>query len=185
MTTTRSRGGGVRRPESARSSGRLWRRHAYALLSLPVGLAAIPMALAGRSTAVRQRRFVLAMLGLPVGRASHLPRRVLSHGLLSTPLNLVATGVTACGWSIVLTEVSRLLRPVLRDPELPRPPATQQVQPPALHFATGLAALLTTVLAAQAITALQRQLARHLLLSPAEVGRTASRKGPPSEDRSP
>ena len=76
-----------------------WRRTAYALLALPLGLACIPLSLLGAPTARWQRSLVHRFLGtdLPGGpRAGGLP-----HALLATPLNLITAFITLYGWAIV------------------------------------------------------------------------------------
>ncbi|MFD4553029.1 hypothetical protein ACFWP5_01690 [Streptomyces sp. NPDC058469] len=85
-----------------------WRRTAYALLALPVGLACVPVALLGAPTARWQRGLVHRFLGnggtdgtggidlKGPPRAGGLP-----HALLATPLNLVTAFITLYGWAIV------------------------------------------------------------------------------------
>jgi hypothetical protein len=79
-----------------------WRRTAYALLALPLGLACIPLTLLGAPTARWQRGLVHRFLGAdsiaPTGRprAGGLP-----HALLATPLNLITAFITLYGWAIV------------------------------------------------------------------------------------
>jgi len=75
-----------------------WRRVAYALLALPVGVACVPLALVGAPTARWQRALAHRFLGAdPRGRA----RAGLVHALLATPVNLLVLAVTLYGWSIV------------------------------------------------------------------------------------
>ncbi|MFJ4627060.1 hypothetical protein [Streptomyces sp. NPDC088847] len=85
-----------------------WRRTAYALLALPLGLACIPLALLGAPTARWQRGLVHRFLDpdrTDPTDPTDLPGRPraggLPHALLATPLNLVTAFVTLYGWSIV------------------------------------------------------------------------------------
>ena len=76
-----------------------WRRTAYALLALPLGLACIPLALLGAPTARWQRGLVHRFLDPEIpgtARAGGLP-----HALLATPLNLITAFITLYGWAIV------------------------------------------------------------------------------------
>ena len=76
-----------------------WRRTAYALLALPLGLACIPLALLGAPTARWQRGLAHRFLDTEISgtaRAGGLP-----HALLATPLNLVTAFITLYGWAIV------------------------------------------------------------------------------------
>ncbi|WP_406126785.1 hypothetical protein [Streptomyces sp. NBC_00989] len=85
----------VREPFTATT----WRRTAYALLALPLGLACIPLALLGAPTARWQRGLVHRFLGTDLSgtpRAGGLP-----HALLATPLNLLTAFITLYGWAIV------------------------------------------------------------------------------------
>ncbi|MEV0977994.1 hypothetical protein [Streptomyces sp. NPDC049915] len=68
----------VREPFTAAS----WRRTAYAVLALPVGLVCVPLALLGAPTGRRQRELLRRLLGadLPAGS-----RTGLAHALLSPP----------------------------------------------------------------------------------------------------
>lgn len=102
-----------------------WRRTAYALLALPLGLACIPLALLGAPTARWQRGLVHRFLdpdrtdlpGRP--RAGGLP-----HALLATPLNLVTAFVTLYGWSIVPpTSAGRSARATTTPPPGADPPS--------------------------------------------------------------
>ncbi|WP_406478002.1 hypothetical protein [Streptomyces sp. NBC_01615] len=76
-----------------------WRRVAYALLALPLGLLCIPLALLGPGgTAGRwQRALVRRFLGAELPGSA----RGLAHAVLATPVNLLVLAVTAYGWSVV------------------------------------------------------------------------------------
>ncbi|WP_441248430.1 hypothetical protein [Kitasatospora sp. McL0602] len=149
------------------------RRAAYALFSLPIGLAALPMAAAGRAAAGRHRGFVLRMLGLRAGRTTHLPRRVLVHGLLSTPVNLLASVITGYGWSIVVLNIAYPIRPLIGlpgyDPNAWGGPTYAGAW--AFHaLAGGVPAIFVTALAARGFAALQQRIARRLLVGPTPKG---------------
>ncbi|MFF3877901.1 hypothetical protein [Streptomyces sp. NPDC001978] len=75
-----------------------WRRFAYAVLALPVGVACVPLALFGAPTGRWQRALVRRFLAadLPGG-----PRSGLAHALPAAPLNLLVAAVTLYGWSLV------------------------------------------------------------------------------------
>ncbi|MFG2373434.1 hypothetical protein ACGFY9_18415 [Streptomyces sp. NPDC048504] len=79
-----------------------WRRTAYALLALPLGLACIPLALLGAPAARWQRGLVRRFLGADSIDPSGTPRAGgLPHALLATPLNLITAFITLYGWAIV------------------------------------------------------------------------------------
>ncbi|MFI0961980.1 hypothetical protein ACH4S8_11330 [Streptomyces sp. NPDC021080] len=78
-----------------------WRRVAYALLALPVGLVCVPLSLVGAPTGRWQRALAHRLLGLPGNPGPPAPVRGLAHALLATPLNLLVLAVTGYGWSIV------------------------------------------------------------------------------------
>ncbi|MFJ9950353.1 hypothetical protein [Kitasatospora sp. NPDC091207] len=78
-----------------------WRRSAYALASLPVGLVSLPLALLGRSaTAYRlQRGLAVRLLGAPIVEPSRGRLvRSLVHGVLAVPLQLFAALLTGVLW---------------------------------------------------------------------------------------
>ncbi|MET7984311.1 hypothetical protein [Streptomyces sp. NPDC005281] len=103
-----------------------WRRVAYALLALPVGVACVPLSLLGAPTGRWQRTLAHRFLGLREGIPQGIPQGIpegipeggrpvsrpgsagppgpmegLAHALLATPLNLLVLAVTGYGWSIV------------------------------------------------------------------------------------
>jgi hypothetical protein len=84
----------VREPFTVRT----WRRVAYALLAVPVGLVSVPVGLLGCRAAGRwQRALIRRFLGVAQPGSS----RGVLHALLALPLNLVVAVVTLYGWSIV------------------------------------------------------------------------------------
>jgi hypothetical protein len=91
-----------------------WRRTAYALLALPVGVACVPLALLGGSAVAArlQRGLGRRLLGLPAGAPPRRPRiRAAAHALLSLPLNLVAFALTGYLWLAVLLNLAFPARP--------------------------------------------------------------------------
>ncbi|WAU79790.1 hypothetical protein O1Q96_08570 [Streptomyces sp. Qhu-G9] len=93
----------VREPFTART----WRRVAYALLAVPVGLVSLPVALLGGRRAGRwQRGLVRRFLGVELPGSS----RGALHALLSLPPNLVVAVVTLYGWSVVPMNIGWPLR---------------------------------------------------------------------------
>jgi len=74
-----------------------WRRIAYALLALPVGVMCVPLALVGGPAGPWQRGLVRRFLGAELGGSSRGP----AHAVLAAPLNLVVPAVTGYGWSLV------------------------------------------------------------------------------------
>ncbi|MFJ9628021.1 hypothetical protein ACIRU8_10040 [Streptomyces sp. NPDC101175] len=89
----------TRRLARAPFTAATWRRTAYAVLALPVGLACVPLALLGAPTARWQRGLVRRFLGADLPGTAR--RGGLRHALLATPLNLLTAFVTAYGWAIV------------------------------------------------------------------------------------
>ncbi|MGW6014576.1 hypothetical protein [Streptomyces sp. NPDC055210] len=94
----------VREPFTART----WRQVAYALPAVPVGLAAVPVALLGGRAAAgrRQRDLVGRFLGVRLPGSSP----GVLHALLALPLNLAVAALTLYGWSIVPMNIGRPLR---------------------------------------------------------------------------
>jgi hypothetical protein len=78
-----------------------WRRVAYALVALPVGMACVPLSLLGAPTGRWQRALAHRLLGLPGSVEPPGPLKGLAHALLAAPLNLLVLAVTGYGWSIV------------------------------------------------------------------------------------
>ncbi|MGX9889821.1 hypothetical protein [Streptomyces sp. NPDC002276] len=76
-----------------------WRRTAYAVLALPVGLACVPLSLLGAPTARWQRGLVRRFLDADLPGTAR--RGGLRHALLATPLNLLTAFITVYGWAIV------------------------------------------------------------------------------------
>jgi hypothetical protein len=79
-----------------------WRRAAYALVALPLGVLCVPLALIGGSAGRVQRRVARALLGLEVDEPARTGMRGLVHAVLTVPVNLLAAVITGYGWSIVL-----------------------------------------------------------------------------------
>ncbi|GAA1185387.1 hypothetical protein F4556_000117 [Kitasatospora gansuensis] len=82
-----------------------WRRSAYALAALPVGLVSVPLTLVGAAgTAHRlQRGLAVRLLGAPIGEPGRGRLvRTLAHSVLALPLQLLAAGLTGVLWADVL-----------------------------------------------------------------------------------
>ncbi|MGW3289898.1 hypothetical protein ACWDR3_35170 [Streptomyces sp. NPDC001002] len=82
-----------------------WRRFAYGVVALPVGLASIPLALVGAPAGRWQRGVMRWVLGEDAeGTLSDVQggaRSGLVHALVALPLNLLTLFVTVYGWLIV------------------------------------------------------------------------------------
>ncbi|WRZ93058.1 hypothetical protein OHB54_30835 [Streptomyces sp. NBC_01007] len=78
-----------------------WRRVAYALSALPVGLVCVLLSLLGAPTGRWQRALAHRLLGLPGSAEPPGRMKGLAHAVLAAPLNLLVLAVTAYGWSIV------------------------------------------------------------------------------------
>ncbi|MET7569992.1 hypothetical protein ABZT04_16025 [Streptomyces sp. NPDC005492] len=76
-----------------------WRRTAYALLALPLGLICVPLSLLGAPTARWQRNLLRRFLHTEVPGTAR--GGGLRHALLTVPLNLVTAFVALYGWAIV------------------------------------------------------------------------------------
>jgi hypothetical protein len=87
-----------------------WRRVAYALAALPLGVACVPLSLLGAPTGRWQRALARRLLGLPAGAEPPGPLRGLAHALLAAPLNRLVLAVTGYGWSVVPMNLGRPLR---------------------------------------------------------------------------
>lgn len=85
-----------------------WRRAAYAVLSLPAGLASAADALRGAPAGQWQRSLTRHLLGeeLPLGSR----RSGFAHALLATPLNLLCAALTLYGWSLIPMNLAWPLR---------------------------------------------------------------------------
>ncbi|KQV13945.1 MULTISPECIES: hypothetical protein [unclassified Kitasatospora] len=82
-----------------------WRRSAYALAALPVGLVSLPLALVGRSATTHrlQRGLAVRLLDAPIGEPARGSLvRTLAHSVLALPLQLLAAGLTGVLWADVL-----------------------------------------------------------------------------------
>ncbi|WP_274558201.1 sensor domain-containing protein [Streptomyces spiramyceticus] len=99
---------------------RTWRRTAYVVLALPVGLLCIPIALVGGPAARIQRGLARRLLGVEVGEAGaggvgapgmRGRALALAHAVISAPLNLVAVTVTLYFWMVVAINLGFPLRP--------------------------------------------------------------------------
>ena len=96
-----------------------WRRLAYIVLALPVGLLCIPLALVGGPAGRIQRGLASRLLGVRAGvragvQEGEPPRTgplALAHAVISTPLNLIAAVASLYFWTIVAINLGFPLRP--------------------------------------------------------------------------
>lgn len=88
-----------------------WKRVAYLIIALPLGLLCIPLALLGGPAGRFQRTVARGLLGLEVGEPERTGPLALAHAVLSTPLNLVATALTGYGLFLVPLNLGYPLRP--------------------------------------------------------------------------
>jgi hypothetical protein len=143
--------------------GETWRRSAYALVALSVGLLSVPLVLAGGPAGRLQARVARLLPGVAVGDASR--RRVLLHGLLGVPLNAAAFAITGYGLLVVVLNLGYPLRPLLG---LSADPADSWGGPTlagtwAVHAAAGLVALFLMPWIVRGLTGLQARLLRAVL----------------------
>jgi hypothetical protein len=90
-----------------------WKRVAYLLLALPVGILCIPLALVGGPAGRIQRGLARRLLGLDVEEPERTGPLALAHAVISLPLNLIAVTVTLYFWTIVPLNLGWPLRPAL------------------------------------------------------------------------
>jgi hypothetical protein len=87
-----------------------WKRVAYQLLALPLGLLCVPLALVGGPAGRIQRATARWLLGLKVGEPERTGPMALVHAVVSTPLNLFAAALTVYGWWLVPLNLGYPLR---------------------------------------------------------------------------
>ncbi|MGW7412819.1 hypothetical protein [Streptomyces sp. NPDC054863] len=97
--------------------GETWRRVAYLLLALPVGLVCIPVALVGGPAAKIQLGLARRLLGVEIEGRERSGVLGAVHAVVSAPLNLVALVVVLYFWFIVAINLGYPLRPG-NDPTL-------------------------------------------------------------------
>jgi hypothetical protein len=148
-------------------SADFWRRIAYVLLALPVGIVAAPAALLGGHRAAARWQRGLARRLLPAGAAAPADRggagRAIAHALLSLPLNLVSAVVVAYVWTLVAMNLAYPLRPGLGEGYQDAWGGPTLAGAWAVHAAGGLAFLFAAPWIVRGITALQGRLLRRLL----------------------
>ncbi|WP_434589249.1 hypothetical protein [Streptomyces sp. A5-4] len=88
-----------------------WRRTAYVVLALPIGLLCIPLALFGGPAARIQRGLARRLLGLETVAPARTGPLALAHALVSAPLNVVAATITLFFWMVVVINIGYPLRP--------------------------------------------------------------------------
>ncbi|MCX5532710.1 hypothetical protein OG785_19375 [Streptomyces sp. NBC_00006] len=143
-----------------------WRRVAYLLLALPVGVLCVPLALVGGPAGRVQRGLARRLLGLQIAEPAHTGPRALAHAVISLPLNLIAAVLTGYGWSTVPLNFGWPLRPLI---SLGDADPTHAWGGPTLagvwglHALGGLGFLLLMPWIGRGLTALQGRLAACLL----------------------
>jgi hypothetical protein len=144
-----------------------WRRTAYVLLALPVGVVAAPVALLGGHRAAARWQRGLARRLLPAAAAAPASRggagRAIAHALLSLPLNLASAVVVAYVWTLVLMNLAYPLRPGLGEGYQDAWGGPTLAGAWAVHAAGGLALLFAATWIVRGATALQGRLLRRLL----------------------
>jgi Putative sensor len=148
-------------------SADFWRRTAYVLLALPVGIVAAPAALLGGHRAAARWQRGLARRLLPAATAAPADRdgagRAIAHALLSLPLNLVSAVVVAYVWTLVAMNLAYPLRPGLGEGYQDAWGGPTLAGAWAVHAAGGLAFLFAAPWIVRGVTALQGRLLRRLL----------------------
>jgi hypothetical protein len=141
-----------------------WRRTTYILLTLPLSLVAVPVALLGgyRMAARWQRGLAHRYLGLRVDQPPTAPR-VVAHALLSLPLNLASLALVAYLWVGVVVNLAYPLRPGAMDSYQHSWGGPTLAGAWAVHAAGGLGFLLVTPWVVRAATWLQGRLVLRLL----------------------
>jgi hypothetical protein len=87
-----------------------WRRTAYILLALPVGLVCVPLALVGGPAGRVQRALARRLLHLDTEEPPRTGPLAFAHAVISAPLNLVACTVGCYFWTIVAINLGYPLR---------------------------------------------------------------------------
>lgn len=87
-----------------------WRRTAYTVAALPVGLVCIPIALFGGPAGRIQRGLARRLLRLDTGDPPRTGPLALAHAVISAPLNLVALTVSGYFWTVVVINFGFPLR---------------------------------------------------------------------------
>ncbi len=88
-----------------------WRRLAYLLLALPVGVLCVPIALVGGPAGRIQRGLAQRLLGVEVAAPRRTGPLALAHAVISVPLNLTALVVSGYFWTVVVINLAYPLRP--------------------------------------------------------------------------
>lgn len=81
------------------------------LLTLPVGILCIPLALAGGPAGRIQRGLARRLLGVEVEEPERTGPLALAHAVISLPLNVIAATVTVYFWTLVPLNLGWPLRP--------------------------------------------------------------------------
>jgi hypothetical protein len=138
-----------------------WRRFAYIVLALPVGVLCIPLALVGGPAGRIQRALAQRLLGVQVEAPERSGPLTLVHAVISTPLNLVAAMFSGLFWFVVAINLGYPLRPDNDTSDSWGGPTMAGAW--AVHAVGGLGFLLVAPWVIKGFTALQGRLVRGFL----------------------
>ncbi|WP_157080179.1 hypothetical protein [Thermobifida cellulosilytica] len=154
--------------------GSTWRRTLYAIISPLVGVCLLVVAVfGGHRTAARVRRqLAVSLLDASPGRAAPTWPRVVGHGLVSLPFDILAAVFAGYGWAIVVLNIAYPIR-LLAEPDVATLTAGAWGGPSLagawlVHALGGLVALWLVPLLVVALTRVQSTLASVLLWPPAQ-----------------
>ncbi|WP_329456472.1 hypothetical protein [Streptomyces sp. NBC_01497] len=161
-----------------------WRRFAYLVLALPVGLLCVPLALVGGPAGRLQRGLARSLLGAEVPEPGRTGPLAFVHAVLSAPLNLVAVVVSGYFWTVVVMNIGYPLRPDTTAASLAHSWGGPSLAGAwAVHgLGGGVPFLFLTPWVMRGFTALQTQLVRALLSGPASGFRPGPDAGPSVPD---
>ncbi|MBP0459921.1 hypothetical protein [Streptomyces montanisoli] len=158
-----------------------WRRLAYLVLALPVGLLCVPIALVGGPAGRIQRGLARSLLGAEVAAQAPVAGRARAplafvHAVLSAAVNLVAIAVCGYFWTIVVINLGYPLRTDTTAESLTHSWGGPSLAGAwAVHAAAGgLPFLFLTPWVMRGFNALQTGLIRAFLSDPAPGGAHAS-----------
>jgi hypothetical protein len=138
-----------------------WKRVVYLIIALPLGLLCVPLALFGGPAGRLQRSLARRLLGLEVGEPERTGPLALAHAVLSTPLNLIATALTAYGLFLVPLNLGYPLRPDAHPESAWGGPTLAGAW--SVHAVGALAFLLAVLWIGRGLTALQGRLVTRFL----------------------
>ncbi|AYG85113.1 hypothetical protein DWB77_07329 [Streptomyces hundungensis] len=138
-----------------------WRRFAYIVLALPVGILCIPLALLGGQAGHIQRALAQRLLGVEVEAPERNGPLTLVHAVISAPLNLVAAISSGLFWFVVAINLGYPLRPDNDTSDSWGGPTMAGAW--AVHATGGLGFLLVAPWVIKGFTTLQGRLVRGFL----------------------